>query len=173
MTISLHDATVRSFLQTLDAVSGVMAKGLAHCREASIDPAEIVDFRFAPDMLPFSYQIQSVCHHSRGALEGCEAGVFAPPTPTPASYEELQAKLAQTREALSGWTPERTNALAGRDVVFKLGERALPFEAADFLLSFSLPNFYFHATTAYDILRHKGAPLAKRDYLGRIRLKMA
>ena len=172
MTISLYDATARSFTQMLDALSGVMAKGLAHCGEAKIDPAALVEFRFAPDMLPFSYQIQSVCHHSLGALEGCEGGEFAPPKPSPATYEELQAKLADTRAGLGAWTPDRVNALAGKPVAFRLGERTLPFEASDFLLSFSLPNFYFHATTAYDILRHHGAPLAKRDYLGRIRLKL-
>jgi hypothetical protein len=68
-------------------------------------------------------------------------------------------------------TPEAVNALGGGDVTFKLSERALPFTTEDFLMSFSLPNFYFHAATAYDILRHKGAPLGKRDFLGRLKMK--
>jgi hypothetical protein len=67
--------------------------------------------------------------------------------------------------------PEAVNALVGRDVTFKLGDRALPFTTEGFLMSFSLPNFFFHAATAYDILRHKGAPLGKRDFMGKIKLK--
>jgi len=72
---------------------------------------------------------------------------------------------------LSALTPEAVNALGGKDVTFALGERKLPFTAEGFLMSFSLPNFFFHATTAYDILRHKGAPLGKRDFMGRLKLK--
>ena len=77
----------------------------------------------------------------------------------------MQALVAQTREALEAWTPDAVNALGGRDVVFALGEHKLPFTTEGFLMSFSLPNFFFHATTAYDILRHKGAPIGKRDFL--------
>ena len=72
---------------------------------------------------------------------------------------------------LSAWTPEAVNALCGRDVVFHVGERQMPFTAEGFLMSFSLPNFYFHATTAYDILRTNGVPLGKRDFMGRLKLK--
>jgi hypothetical protein len=79
--------------------------------------------------------------------------------------------VTEARDELSALTPEAVNALVGRDVTFKLGDRALPFTAEDFLMSFSLPNFFFHATTAYDILRQKGAPLGKRDFLGKLKLK--
>ena len=79
--------------------------------------------------------------------------------------------MTQARSELSALTPDVVNALVGRDVTFKLGERALPFTAEGFLMSFSLPNFFFHATTAYDILRHKGAPIGKRDFMGRLTLK--
>jgi hypothetical protein len=75
------------------------------------------------------------------------------------------------RDELTALRPEAVNALLGHDVTFRVGERALPFTAEGFLMSFSLPNFFFHATTAYDILRHKGAPLGKRDFLGRLKLK--
>ena len=75
--------------------------------------------------------------------------------------------------ALSALKPEEVNALVGRDVVFKIGDRSMPFTAEGFLMSFSLPNFYFHATTAYDILRHKGVPVGKRDFMGHMRLKAA
>jgi hypothetical protein len=77
----------------------------------------------------------------------------------------------EARNELSALTPEAVNALVGRDVVFKFGERALPFTAEGFLMSFSLPNFFFHASTAYDILRHSGAPIGKRDFMGKLNLK--
>ena len=86
-------------------------------------------------------------------------------------YAALQALVTEARNELSVLTPEVVNALIGRDVAFKFGDRSLPFTAEGFLMSFSLPNFFFHATTAYDILRHKGAPLGKRDFMGRLKLK--
>ncbi len=98
--------------------------------------------------------------------------MFLPPSgKSDIDYAGLQALVAEARDELSALTPEAVDALIGRDVIFKLGERALPFTAEGFLMSFSLPNFFFHATTAYDILRHKGAPLGKRDFMGRLKLK--
>jgi hypothetical protein len=172
MAFSLYDATVANYIQILGAVGGFLDKSLTHFREKSIDPAEIVETRFAPDMLPFRFQIVSVAHHSRGALEAARNGVFSPPSGKPdLDYAALQALVAEARSELSALTPEAVNALAGREVTFKVGERALPFTAEGFLMSFSLPNFFFHATTAYDILRHKGAPLGKRDFMGKMNLK--
>ena len=123
-------------------------------------------------MAPLRFQVVSVAHHSQGAIEAVKSGVFTPSMGKPdLDYAALQAMVSEARQELSTLTPEAVNALAGRDVVFKLGERALPFTTEGFLMSFSLPNFYFHAATAYDILRHKGAPLGKRDFMGRLNLK--
>ncbi len=123
-------------------------------------------------MLPFRFQIVSVAHHSRGAMEAAKNGVFAPSSGKPdLDFAALQALVTEARDELSALTPEAVNALVGRDVIFKMGERSMPFTAEGFLMSFSLPNFYFHATTTYDILRHKGAPLGKRDFMGRLKLK--
>jgi hypothetical protein len=172
MAFSLYDATVANYLQTLGAVGGFLEKSLTHFRERGIDPAEIVETRLAPDMLPFRFQIVAVAQHSRVAMQAAKNGVFAPPSGIPdLDYAALQALVTQARNELSALTPKAVNALAGGDVTFKLGDRALPFTTADFLMSFSLPNFFFHATTAYDILRHKGAPLGKSDFMGRMRLK--
>jgi hypothetical protein len=172
MAFSLYDATVANYLQTLGAVSGFLDRGLKHFRDNNLDPETIVEARLAPDMLPLRFQIISVAQHSRGAIEGVQSGEFRPPaSKTPYDYAGLQALVAQTREALEGWTPEAVNALGDRDVVFHVGDRQLPFTAEDFLMSFSLPNFYFHATTAYDILRTNGVPLGKRDFIGRLKLK--
>jgi len=174
MAFSLYDATVANYLQVLGGVSGFLDKGLAHFREQGVDPAELVHARLAPDMLPLHFQIVSVTHHSRGAMEAARNGVFTPPQGKPdLDYAGLQSLVTEARNELSGWTPESVNALEGRDVTFKVGDRALPFTAEGFLMTFSLPNFFFHATTAYDILRHKGAPLGKRDFMGRLKLKGA
>jgi uncharacterized protein len=174
MTFSLYDATVANYLQILGAVGGFLDKSLAHFRDSGIDPAEVVETRLAPDMLPFRFQIVSVVQHSRGAIEAAKTGTFVPPSARPdRDYAALQALVAAARSELSELTPEAVNAFVGRDVMFKLGDRALPFTAEGFLMSFSLPNFYFHAATAYDILRHKGAPLGKRDFMGRLSLKKA
>ena len=173
MALSLYDATVANYLQTLGAVGGFLERGLTYFRDNNIDPETMVEARLAQDMLPLRFQIISVAQHSRGAIEGVQSGEFRPPASrTPYDYAGLKGLIAQTQEALSAWTPDAVNALGGRDVVFHLGDHKLPFTAEGFLMSFSLPNFYFHATTAYDILRQKGAPLGKRDYLGAMRLKL-
>jgi hypothetical protein len=172
MAFSLYDATVANYLQILGAVGGFLEKSLAHFKEKGIDPAEIVEARLVSDMLPFRFQIVSVAHHSRGAIEAATKGVFIPSGGKPdLDYAALQALVTEARNGLSVLTPEVVNALIGRDVIFKFGDRSLPFTAEGFLMSFSLPNFFFHATTAYDILRHKGAPLGKRDFMGRLKLK--
>ena len=172
MAFSLYDATVANYLQILGAVGGFLEKSLTHFREKGIDPAEVVETRLAADMLPLRFQIVSVAHHSRGAMAAAKNGVFVPSSGKPdLDYAALQALVSDASKELSGLTPDAVNALLGRDVIFKLGERAMPFTAEGFLMSFSLPNFFFHATTAYDILRHKGAPLGKRDFMGRLNLK--
>ncbi len=172
MAFSLSDASVANFLQTLGGVSGFLDKALAHFKEKGIDPEEIVETRLYPDMLPFRFQIVSVAHHSRGAIEGIQKGVFSPNRGAPdLTYADLQALVIGARKMLSALTPEAVNALGSRDVMFQSGERKLAFTGEGFLMSFSLPNFYFHATTAYDILRHKGVPLGKRDFTGQLRVK--
>jgi uncharacterized protein len=172
MTVPLYEFSVSNYLQTLGAVGAFLDKARAHFREAGVALEEIVETRLYPDMLPFRFQVQSVVHHSVGAIEGLRQGVFRPPSDLPQhGYEELQKLVADARETLQKVAPEPLNARAGADMVFEIRGTKVPFTTEGFVLSFSLPNFYFHATTAYDILRSKGAPLGKRDYLGRMRLK--
>jgi hypothetical protein len=172
MKLSLYEASVPSYLQTLAAVSGFLEKGLAHCRDNAIDPESMVETRLYPDMLPLRFQIQSVVYHSLGTIEAIQSGVFRPPSDLPQdNYAALQALVGQTRETLQKCQPDAINAREGAEIIFEFRKNKLPFTAEGFLLSFSLPNFYFHATTAYDILRSKGVPLGKRDYLGALRLK--
>ncbi|MFZ5668396.1 MAG: DUF1993 domain-containing protein [Pseudomonadota bacterium] len=172
MAITLYDITVGQFLQTAGAVEGFLARGLAHCGDNGVDPESLVGARLAPDMLPLSFQCASVAHHSLGAIRAAKAGTAGPPTAQPATYADCQALIAEATAGLRALTPDEVDALAGVDVVFSVGSLKLPFTGEGFLLSFALPNFYFHATTAYDILRANGVPLGKRDFMGQLKLKM-
>lgn len=172
MAISLYDMSVPTYLQTLGAVSGFLEKGLAYCTECNVEPGQVVAHRLFEDMAPFSFQIRSVAHHSWGAMEALKTGVFNPPGKgEPLDYAGLQKLVADTRSNMEALKPEDVNALEGKDVVFQFGETKIPFTTENFVLSFSLPNFHFHATTAYDILRSRGVPIGKRDYMGRLRIK--
>jgi len=174
MGVPLYDLTVASYLQTLGGVAGFLEKGAKHCGENSIDPESIVETRLWGDMLPFRFQVISVVHHSRGAIEGAKTGVFSPPSETrPLTYAQLQGLVGEARDALKALAPADVNALEGKDVTFQMRDFKIPFTAENFLMSFSLPNFYFHASTAYDILRSKGVPLGKRDFMGAMRMKQA
>ncbi len=172
MGIPLYDVSVASYLQALGGVAGVLEKGKAHAQANGIALDEIVETRLYADMLPFRFQIVSVAHHTMGAIEGVRAGVFKPPAGAMnQDYAGLQQLVADTSSALGKLSRDEIDALQGKDVVFQLGDFKIPFTAEGFLMSFSLPNLYFHATTAYDILRMKGVKLGKRDYMGPMRMK--
>ena len=174
MSISLYDATVGTYLQIVPAVAGYLDKGLAHFTANGTDPNEVVEARLFTDMLPFHFQIHQVATHSLGAIESAKKGLFTPPMDlAQLDYRGLQKLIADTRDALQKVTPGEVNALEGKDVLFQFRDRKMLFTAENFLLSFSMPNFYFHATTAYDILRMKGVPVGKRDFMGQPRLKTA
>lgn len=174
MSIAFYDATVTTYLQTLRAASGFLHKGLSYCEEQQIDPDTLVEARLHADMLPLRFQVQCIAHHSAGALAAFASGEFRPPQDLPQSdYRGLQQLLTATIAELEALDPARVNTWGEGAVAFRYAEMELPFTAQNFLLSFSLPNFYFHATTAYDILRTEGVPLGKRDYLGALRLSPA
>lgn len=173
MAFSLYSATVPTFQQILGSVSRLVDKGEAFCKEKGISPDEIIQARLAPDMFPFAYQVKSTVTHSVGAIEGAKTGVFSPNLDTPPeTFAELKAKVEEAIATLAKVTPAEVDALVGRDARFEFRDTKLPFLAEDFLLSFSMPNFYFHATTAYDILRWKGVQVGKRDFIGRARMKV-
>jgi hypothetical protein len=132
----------------------------------------LIQARLAEDMLPFAYQVKSTAVHSLGAIEGIRNGRFSPDTtPPPASFDALRERITATRTELGQISPDEIESFIGRDMRFQAGDMRIDFLAEDFLLSFSQPNFYFHATTAYDILRANGLPLSKRDFNGRVRKK--
>lgn len=173
MAITLYDTTVTLFIQTLSAMDGVLKRGLAHCGDNNIAVSDILEERLFADMLPLRYQVQAAIGHSVGAIEGVKGGEFKPPYGTPTTdFAAVQAEVTAAMAKLKSYTPDEVNALEDKDVVFSLGDRKLPFVGKGFLLSFSMPNFHFHATTAYGILRSKGVPLGKADYIGRPQLKV-
>jgi hypothetical protein len=171
MAVTLYDSTVATFIQTLAAEEGFLSRGFDHCRENEIDPKDIVETRLHPDMLPFQFQVISTIAHSVGAIEGVRRGVYAPPHGQPLDYIALQAAVAEARETLTKVSREEVDGFEGRDMKFEVGGRTVPFTAENFLLSFSIPNFFFHTSMAYGILRSKGVPLGKRDFMGRLRIK--
>ncbi|WCM26118.1 DUF1993 domain-containing protein [Sphingomonas sp. QA11] len=172
MTFSLHAATIPSQLQMLGALAGLIGKAEAFCTERGLAPDDIIQARLAEDMLPFAYQVKSTAVHSLGAIEGVRRGSFSPDLSTPpGDFAGLTARISETIAALRAIDPVEVDGFIGRDMRFSAGERQIDFAAEEFLLSFSQPNFYFHTATAYDILRWKGVPLAKRDFMGRPRTK--
>ena len=172
MPISLYDAIIPSYLQILGAVGGLLDKAEAFCNERQMQPSELVQARLADDMLPFTYQVKSCAVHSLGAIEGVRRGVFSPDTTTPpVDIAGLKARIADALDGISNINPAEVDGFIGQDMRFEFGDRHLDFSAENFLFSFSQPNFYFHATTAYDILRHLGVTIGKRDFIGRPRLK--
>jgi uncharacterized protein len=172
MALSLYAATIPGYQQTLGAVDGLIDSAEAFCRDQQVAPAEIIQARLIADMLPFAYQVKSTVVHSVGAIEGVRRGVFSPDmTPPPETLAALKAKVAEAIAALGQIKPDEVESFIGRDMRFSLGERHLDFTAENFLLSFSQPNFYFHAATAYNILRARGVQIGKRNFMGKLRLK--
>lgn len=172
MALSLFKLSVNSYLQTLGGISNCLELGRAHFRKNGIDPDEIVETCLFPDMKSFNYQVQAITHHSVGGFGAIKGGTYLAVLDVPSrSYSELQKMIFDAQETLRQATPDEVNGREDEDVLFRFGDFTMPFTAEDFLLSFSLPNLAFHATTTYDILRMKGVPIGKRDYLGQIRIK--
>lgn len=172
MAIALYDTTVALFAQTLGAMDGLLRLGRTHCEQNNVPLSQLLTSRLIQDMRPLRFQVQAAIGHSLGAIEGVKEGVFRPITPDASvDYDALQSRVADAISRLKAFTPEEINALEGRDVALAFTDRQVPFVAEGFLLTFSLPNFHFHTTTAYGILRSRGVPLGKRDYLGMLKTK--
>lgn len=172
MSLSLYSATVPTFCQILESVDGLLDKAASHCLDKGIAPQEIVGCQLTTDMFTFAYQISSTAAHSLGAINGVRKGVFSPDlTPPPADFAALKAKVGGALAGLKALDPQEVESFVGRDMRFEFRDMRIDFTAENFLLSFSLPNFFFHAATAYDLLRWKGVSVGKRDFLGRMRIK--
>jgi len=169
MPISLHATLVPGWLRLLEAGRGWLDKAEAFAGERDIPEAELLDARLIGDMHPFTYQVKSMAVHSAGAIEGVRAGVFRPDnSEPPASFAALRERLEGAAALIGELTANETESWIGLPMVFETSRKRLSFAAEDFLLAFSQCNFHFHATTAYGILRMRGVPLGKLDYLGRL-----
>jgi hypothetical protein len=166
MTVSIYTASVPLLSHMLNALSNVLAKGAANAAERKIDPSVFVTARIAPDMFALARQVQIATDMSKGGVARL-AGVEIPKfEDTETTLEDLQARIAKTVAFMQS-VPE--SAFAGADtkeISFKAGQREMNFTGSDYLLKWVIPNMMFHCTTAYDILRHNGVPVGKRDFLG-------
>ena len=174
MATSLYDLSVPTFLQTVTAVAGLLDRAAAHCAQTGAHPDDFVEARLFADMAPFHFQIEAAWHHAVWGVEALRTGAFTPPALVgPVPFAALRAIIAEGQAALAAFDRDEIDGCAGKELDLQIGPRRLAFGAETFILSFSLPNFHFHAVTAYDILRMKGVPLGKRDYEGQLRTKAA
>jgi len=166
MSFSIHQASVPVYSRQLEALSKILDKAAAYASERKIEPAALIQARLYPDMLPLARQVQLACNHAiRGAarLSGAEPMSLDDKA---GSFDDLKAVIAKTLAFMKGVDAKTMDGAAERDITFPVGERKMTLKGADYLLHFSMPNFYFHLTTAYDILRHNGLPIGKGDFMG-------
>lgn len=166
MAISMYQASAPRFVNTLKNLSAILDKAQAHCEARKIDPLVLTAARLYPDMLALARQVQIACDNAKGAVARL-AGVEAPKhEDSEQTFAELQARIAKTVAFIETFKPAQIDGSEDRDIALKLGPREVQWKGMQYLLGFALPNFYFHVVTAYDILRHNGVELAKRDYIG-------
>jgi hypothetical protein len=162
----MHRRSVAVFDRFLSALSTILDKAEAHCEARKIRPEVILTARLFPDMLPLTRQVQLACDFAaRGTarLAGQEPKSF-PDTET--TFAELRQRIAAARGYIGGFQPADFTHAETREIHFKAGGRDLVLKGDEFLSFYALPQFFFHLTTAYDILRHNGVDLGKRDYMG-------
>jgi hypothetical protein len=166
MSLSMYQASVPGFQRTLKALDAILDKAVAYAAERKIDPDVLTSARLAPDMFPLARQVQLMSDHAKGCparLAGVAVPSFAD---TEKTFPELKARIAKTLDFIDGLKAQQIDGSEGRDIALKAGPRELNFKGQDYLVLFALPNFYFHAATAYDILRHNGVPVGKLDFMG-------
>ena len=168
MTISMYQASVPCFVRTLGNLSAILDKAQAHVDAKKLDATALTGYRLFPDMLPMTRQVQIACDAAKGLvarLSGLENPVHED---TEKTLVELQARIAKTLAFVQRVTPAQLDGTEDKDIVVKRGDTETHYKGMQYLLGNALPNFYFHVTTAYNILRHNGVEIGKRDYLGKV-----
>ncbi|MCP8466109.1 DUF1993 family protein [Pseudomonas sp. ZM23] len=166
MSLSIYQASIPVFIRMLGNLSAILAKAAAHAEAKSIDPSVLINARLAPDMFPLARQVQIASDSAKGCGARL-AGVDVPGFPDDeTTFEQLQARIAKTIEFLKSLKEDQFTGAENRTIELQLRGREVTFKGSDFLLGFANPNFYFHITTAYDILRHNGVEVGKTDFLG-------
>ncbi|MGH6923760.1 MAG: DUF1993 domain-containing protein [Propylenella sp.] len=162
----MSQASQPIFLQMLKALSANLDKAAAHATAKKIDPSVFVNARLAPDMFPLSRQVQIATDHAKGAtarLSGRENPKYED---TESTIDELKARIAKTLDFVSSVPASEIDGSEEKDITLTIGGQPRTLKGQRYLLHNALPNFFFHVTTAYDILRHNGVEVGKRDYMG-------
>lgn len=167
MSLSMYSVSVPVFTQILGAMSGVLGRAAAHCEARKIDPAALLNDRLFPDMFPMYRQVQLAVRHATEVAAKLGGGEKVDSTAVPASFAELQDLIARGLDVLDRVDVSRFEGSEDKETVFETPTRSIRFTGLGYLLSFAMPNFFFHVTTAYDILRHTGVEIGKRDFLGK------
>jgi hypothetical protein len=165
MSISMYRASVPVFLQMLPALSGVLDKAAAFAQAKKIDPSVLLNARLAPDMFPLTRQVQIAADFAKGVparLTGQEPPKYAD---TETTFDELKARIAKTVAYIKEFKPAQIDGSEDRDISLMLGGQPRSFKGENYLVTHALPNFYFHVTIAYAILRHNGLDIGKGDYM--------
>jgi hypothetical protein len=167
MRASMYSLSIPVFRKYLNSLSAILDQAAAYAQERKIEPAALLEARLYPDMLPFTRQIQLASDFAKGAA--ARLAGEAPPKfdDVEVGFEELKGRIARTIAFLDRFSPGKIDGSDERAIEVKTATRTLSFAGLEFLAHFALPNFFFHVTTAYAILRHNGVPIGKSDFLGR------
>lgn len=166
MSIDVYDQTIAAMSRALLNLDAIVSKAEAYAEERKIDPAVLVQARLFPDMLPFVAQIRIATDTAKGAAARL-SGKNLPSWPDDeADFEQVHARIRKALDFLSGVERDQFEGSEDKKIELKLGKEHVKFSGREYVLGFVLPNFYFHVTMAYAILRHNGVPLGKRDFLG-------
>ncbi|QXQ05534.1 DUF1993 domain-containing protein [Sphingosinicellaceae bacterium] len=166
MTISMHQVLLPVLLRQFGTLSAVLTKAEAHAKASGIDPATLIEAKLAPDMLPLVAQIRIASDSAKGGVARL-AGIVPPSyADDEVTFADLHARIDKTVAFIKSVPADQIDGTEERHIELKAGPRTFEFSGQDFLLHFVLPNFLFHCTVAYAILRHSGVEIGKMDYLG-------
>jgi hypothetical protein len=166
MTISMYSASVPMIKTLLTALSAVLDKGAAFAEAKKIDPSVLITDRLAPDMLPLSKQVQIATDMARGGVARLSGQEMPSYTDDETTFDELKARIAKTLAFIDTVPASAIDGSETRTVTLKMRAGDMSFEGERYLVGFVIPNVVFHCTTAYNILRHNGVDIGKRDFLG-------
>ncbi len=166
MTIALYQVSVPVYVRQLNNLSSIIHKAIGYCAEHKIDPAALLNARLFPDMFPLTHQVRFACNHAERGV--CRLTGAEPPAREnkEANLEELVTRIATAIAFVKSADAKKMEGMENRDITFPVGEQQMTLKGLDYLFQFSMPNFYFHVTTAYAILRHNGLQIGKLDFLG-------